>query len=180
MFKLHLQIPISPPPRLTLCSPVGSLPSVPLVFRLHTRSPFLFAFQPFSLSSGYEISLSGLRCPTFPFILFYLTFSSSFHLQRSHGWFPTPPLSGLWCCVCQAFLSWGGRFPEDWSGTWPGRGGRLRKASFSLPTVGHTLTMLPAVAKENKTQGPPLENYFGGNLTHFFSGKLFFFSLFLQ
>lgn len=55
------------------------------------------------------------------------------------------------------------RFPEYWNGIRPGRGDRLRKASFSVPTVGHNLTMLPGVIKQDKTKGTPLENHFGGN-----------------
>lgn len=55
------------------------------------------------------------------------------------------------------------RFPEYWNGIRPGRGGELRKASFSVPTVGHNLTTLPSVVRQNKIKGTLLENDFGGN-----------------
>lgn len=73
---------------------------------------------------------------------------------------PPPPVPGLLCCVCQAFLSWTAGFlsTRTESGRWAEKG-QLRCSH----RVANDLPMLPGVAKHNKIKGTLMENYFGGN-----------------
>lgn len=101
---------ISPPPRLKLFSPVGSLPSVPFVFRPHTQSPFLFCIPgPFSFSSVVPSAMNS-PSPVCGALHFLLSFYISLSPPLSSSLFFLCSFSG--CCVVSArpLLSWSAGF----------------------------------------------------------------------